>query len=101
VRELSADLRHNLFLAAKEALTNIIKHARASEAWFRVNVTVSALELAIEDDGQGFGPASAAAGGDGLRNMRQRLAGIGGECRVESRPGAGTRVMLRLPWRQN
>jgi signal transduction histidine kinase len=59
------------------------------------------LELAIEDNGQGFELGPEAAGADGLRNLRQRLAGIGGECRIESRPGAGTRVVLRLPWRQN
>jgi signal transduction histidine kinase len=100
-RELSTDLRHNLFLAAKEALTNIVKHARATEVWLRVNVTVCALELAIEDNGQGFDPAAEAADGDGLRNMRQRMAEIGGECQIESRPGAGTRVLLRLTWRQN
>lgn len=100
-RELSADLRHNLFLAAKEALTNIVKHARATETWLRVNVTVFALELAIEDNGQGFTPGAETADGNGLRNLRQRLGGIGGECEIESRPGAGTRVMLRLPWRQH
>ena len=100
-RELSTDLRHNLFLAAKEALTNIVRHARATEVWLRVNVTVCALELAIEDNGQGFDPAAEAADGDGLRNLRQRLAGMGDECQIESRPGAGTRVMLRLPWRLN
>jgi signal transduction histidine kinase len=78
-----------------------VKHARATEAWIRVKVTVWGLELAIEDNGQGFETGAAAADGDGLRNLRQRLAGIGGECQIESRPGAGTRVMLRLPWRQN
>jgi signal transduction histidine kinase len=100
-RSLSADLRHNVFLAAKEALTNIVKHARATEVRLRVSVTVPGLELVLEDNGQGFEPAPDAPGADGLRNMRHRLTDIGGECRIESRPGVGTRVVLRLPWRQD
>jgi len=100
-RSLSADLRHNLFLVVKEALTNIVKHARAREAWFWVKVPVHALEIVIEDDGQGFDIGVEPRGGDGLQNMRQRLTDIGGECGIESRPGTGTKVLLRFPWRQN
>jgi signal transduction histidine kinase len=101
VRELSTELRHNLFLATKEALNNIVKHAQATEVWFRVKVTVVAVEMAIEDNGQGFTPAAGAPGADGLHNMLRRMTEIGGECRIESRPGAGARVLLRLPWPQD
>ena len=101
VRELSTELRHNLFLATKEAFNNVVKHAHATEAWFRVKLTVVALEMAIEDNGQGFAPAAQAPGADGLHNIRRRMAEIGGDCCIESRPGAGTRVVLRLPWRQS
>lgn len=97
-RELSSDIRHNLFLAAKEALTNVLKHSGASEVRFRVNLGAAALELIIEDNGCGFDPDVAPADGNGLHNLRQRLVAIQGECRIESRPGAGTRVVLRLPW---
>ncbi len=97
-RELSTDIRHNLFLAAKEALTNVVKHSGASEVRFRVNLDASALELMIEDNGCGFDPDGAPADGNGLQNLRQRLVAIQGECRIESRPGAGTRVVLRLAW---
>ena len=58
VRELSTDLRHNLFLATKEALNNIVKHAQATEAWIRVQVTVRGLGLAIEI---GYGSGSSGA----------------------------------------
>ncbi len=101
VRELSTDLRHNIFLVIKEALNNIVKHARASEVWFRARTGDEALEIIIEDNGCGFERAPDNALSDGLRNMRQRLADIGGECRVESKPGAGTRVTLHLPWPPN
>jgi signal transduction histidine kinase/ligand-binding sensor domain-containing protein len=97
-RELSTNLRHNLFLVIKEALHNIVKHAGATEIWLRVDLREERLEMIIEDNGRGFAQAPENALADGLRNMRQRLAEIGGECRVESQPDTGTRVILHLPW---
>jgi signal transduction histidine kinase/ligand-binding sensor domain-containing protein len=100
-REVSTDVRHNLFLAVKEALHNIVKHARAREVWLHVNADDQGLRFTVEDDGCGFDSAPEDALADGLRNMRQRLAEIGGECRLESRPGAGTKVTFQLPWPKN
>jgi signal transduction histidine kinase/ligand-binding sensor domain-containing protein len=97
--ELSTDVRHNLFLAIKEALNNVVRHAQATEVWLRARgVSAGTLEIDIEDNGRGFAQAPDDALADGLRNMRQRLADLGGECRIESRPGSGTKVSLRLPW---
>jgi len=100
-RELSTDLRHNLFLAIKEALHNIVKHAHATEVWLRIKFSDRLLEITIEDNGRGFDREPDDALADGLRNMRQRLADIGGECRVESQAGTGTRISLLLPWPGN
>lgn len=97
-RELSTDLRHNLFLAIKEALHNIVKHAHATEVWLRIKFTGQALDIIIEDNGRGFAQKPDDALADGLRNMRQRLADIGGEFRLESQAGAGTKISLHLPW---
>jgi signal transduction histidine kinase len=97
-RELSTDLRHNLFLVIKEALNNVVKHSRATEAWLRTTVTAEKLEVVIEDNGCGFEQSPDNAVADGLRNMRQRMADIGGECTVTSKARAGTRVTLDLPW---
>ena len=97
-RELSTDLRHNLFLVIKESLNNIVKHARASEVWLRAALTSQALDIVVEDNGSGFDKAPDDSVSDGLRNMRQRMADIGGECRIESEPGAGTKVFVHLPW---
>ena len=97
-RELSTDLRHNLFLVIKEALHNIFKHAGATEVWLRVLADAQALEMVIEDNGRGFASAPDDALADGLRNMQQRMSEIGGGCRVESQPGQGTKIFLRLPW---
>ena len=97
-RELSTDLRHNLFLVIKEALNNVAKHAHASEVWLRVSVTSESLEVVIEDNGCGFDKVPDNSVSDGLRNMRQRMADIGGDCRIESKPGGGTKVFVHLPW---
>ena len=100
-RELSTDLRHNLFLAIKEALHNIIKHAQASEVWLRIHFSGDALDIAVEDNGRGFEHASEDALADGLRNMRQRMTDIGGQFDFESHAGAGTKIKLHLPWPKN
>jgi len=97
-RELSTDLRHNLFLVIKEALHNIVKHAHATEVWLRAGFSEQALDVIVEDNGRGFDQAPDDALADGLRNMRQRMSDIGGDCRLESQPGHGTRVVLHLPW---
>lgn len=102
-RELSTDLRHNLFLVIKEALHNVVKHAQASEVWLRINHSPSALDVTIEDNGRGFDHVSARNGGaddalaDGLRNMRSRMNEIGGKFEFESRVGTGTKILLHLP----
>jgi signal transduction histidine kinase/ligand-binding sensor domain-containing protein len=97
-RDLSTDLRHNLFLVVKEAMHNIFKHANATEVRLRATVDENALQIFIEDNGRGFATASDNALADGLRNMQQRMADVGGDCRVESQPGTGTTVCVRLPW---
>jgi signal transduction histidine kinase len=101
VRELSTDLRHNLFLVVKESLHNIFKHAEATEVRLRVVTGERALEIFIEDNGRGFASAPDNALSDGLRNMQQRMADIGGTFSVESRPGNGTKIGLRQPWPEN
>ena len=93
---LDAERRHGLFLAVREALNNAVKHSGAREVWLRLRLDAAQLFITIEDHGRGFDPA-AHASGDGLRNLRERLAALGGDCRIESIDGAGTRVHLRLP----
>ena len=97
-REISTDVRHNLFLVVKEALNNIVKHARATEVWLRIHSTDTHLRMAVEDDGIGFDAPSNAAEADGLKNMQQRIADIGGTCRIESQAPGGTKVLVELPW---
>ena len=93
---LSSQVRHNLIMAVKEAIHNVIKHARASEVRLRIAFEASALSICIQDDGRGFDPATCPPG-NGLGNLQRRMKDIGGSFTLESRLGAGTDVCLRLP----
>ncbi|HXE42288.1 MAG TPA: triple tyrosine motif-containing protein, partial [Candidatus Baltobacteraceae bacterium] len=99
VRTISAEVRHNLFLAVKEALNNIVRHSNATEVFVRVVINGDSLVIAIEDNGRGFGQLPDTATADGLRNMRQRMEEISGECRIESELGTGTKISFIHPWR--
>jgi signal transduction histidine kinase len=87
--------RHNISMVLKEAMNNIIKHAKASQVNVRVSLVNGTLELSIEDDGCGF-PDKRASAGNGLANMKHRMQEIGGDCRIESSPGKGTTIRLKL-----
>jgi len=97
---ISSQLRHHLFLAVHEALTNILKHSGANKASISMTLDKTAFEIKVADNGKGFDlPAleiktglSAADTGDGLSNMRRRLADIGGHCQIESKKEQGTRI---------
>jgi signal transduction histidine kinase/streptogramin lyase len=99
-RELSTDVRHNLFLVVKEAINNTVKHAHATELKLQIEVSDEKLAITIEDNGCGFDQPPTDDGADGLRNMRQRLADIGGQCWIHGRPGGGAKVLIEVPWTQ-
>jgi signal transduction histidine kinase len=94
-RPLPPDIRHNIFLAVKEALTNALKHAAAREVLVRAEASGDALEIVVQDDGKGF-DTNCRSRGNGLGNMRRRVQAMGGAVAIESRPGQGTSVRLRL-----
>jgi ligand-binding sensor domain-containing protein/two-component sensor histidine kinase len=101
---VTAEVRHNLFLAVKEALHNVVKHAAASEVSVTLTIAANTFTYAIRDNGRGFSPDAPAsnaegriAGGNGLVNMRARLEKLGGACDIESAPGNGTAVKLTVP----
>ncbi len=97
--QVSSQTRHNINMAVKEAVHNVIKHARASEVTIRMTLADDSLSILIQDDGVGFRP-DATFGGNGLTNMKQRLGNIGGSCEIESETGNGTTVRMRLKIRQ-
>ena len=96
--KLGADLRRQIYLIFKEALNNLVRHAHASRAAIALRVEGAALTLRIEDDGAGFDPTRE-FDGNGLPGMQKRAAGFGGEVRIESQPGRGAAVTLRVPLR--
>ena len=91
--QVSSSVRHNLILAVKEAVHNVIKHARASEVSVQVLLEGTTLTIRVQDDGAGFAPENHAPG-NGLANMERRLQQIGGTCSIQSEPGHGTGVSL-------
>jgi signal transduction histidine kinase len=101
---LSSQLRHHLLLAMHEAFTNVLKHSAATQARVSVVCEDSTLEIIVSDNGRGFifsanGATTVDATialGNGLRNMRQRLAEIGGDCSIKSEPGRGTAIRFTL-----
>ena len=94
--QISSQTRHNLTMAVKEAVHNVIKHAGASEVTVRIQLVSDSLQMSVHDDGCGFQVSSQATAGHGLTNMKRRLEEIGGTCVVESGPGKGTTIHLRL-----
>lgn len=83
----------------REALSNVIRHSRASRCVVQASCQGQRLQLTIADNGIGFDPiaAASAAGGLGLANMQQRARHQQGQCLIDSRPGQGCRVALSLP----
>ena len=92
----SMDTRRQIFLFFKEALTNVVRHARADEVEISAGVTGGVFELRIQDNGRGFDVANAPAG-LGLHSLRDRAKSLGGNFTIESSPGKGTLVLLTIP----
>lgn len=92
---LKADVRHHLFLIAKEALHNVAKHAGTDRVWLCMTFQDGLLRLVIKDRGRGFDVSSAACG-DGLINMKHRAKQAGAHLKIESTPGKGTQITLSL-----
>jgi signal transduction histidine kinase len=97
---LPAELRYNLFLALKEALNNVVKHAHATEVRLSLRLLENGFTVRIEDNGQGItsvresGNGHRLVAGHGLPNLENRMATIGGRCVVQSAAQQGTRVDL-------
>ena len=104
---VTAEVRHNLFLAFKEALHNVIKHSQATEVQISFALEPAAVVVNLTDNGCGFDPGgltkTVLTGGlprprlNGLVNMRKRLEEIGGRCEIQSERGRGTHITFILP----
>jgi PAS domain S-box-containing protein len=97
-RSLPPSVEDGLLRVCQESLTNVNRHAAATNIWVDLCYEMDGLLLSIRDDGAGFNPDAASEnGGFGLRGMRERLALLGGRLSISSRPGAGTTIEARVP----
>jgi signal transduction histidine kinase/ligand-binding sensor domain-containing protein len=96
---ISPEVRHNVFLAAKEAVTNVVRHARATSVFVRLRLEPAAFTLEIQDDGRAAVDFEAlkASSRNGLRNMSKRMEDIGGRFDMSAAPEGGTIVRLTVP----
>jgi len=85
-----------LLFCCLEALQNVAKYARASQASVRLSAANGSLDFEVQDDGAGFDAATTPTG-SGLTNMTDRLDALGGSIDLDSRPGSGTRLRGTLP----
>ena len=93
---LTEAARHSLFLAVKETLNNVIRHASATEVELQISQSDDTLQIVIADNGRGF-DWNTIHRGNGLANLRERLDAINGQCHIESQPGKGTTVKFSVP----
>jgi signal transduction histidine kinase/streptogramin lyase len=105
---VGANVRREVFLIFKEAVNNIVKHSQATVVEIRFEISDDSLCLQLKDNGVGFTPPAPGTvssadlfsdqrGGNGLISMRRRAAELGGEYALESQPGGGTSITLKLP----
>lgn len=95
--QLQPEVRHNVFLGLKEAITNVVKHAGATELGLRLQLLPDRFILEVRDNGCGLPPDAEQRGRNGLRNMRKRMEEIAGEFAIARVPDGGTLVRFIVP----
>jgi NarL family two-component system sensor histidine kinase YdfH len=97
--EAPAGMTLDILRIVQEALSNVGRHAQAGHVWVRLSRDDGALQVLVQDDGLGFDPAAGRQrpGCFGLAGMQERAERIGGSLQVESEPGQGARLVLRVP----
>jgi signal transduction histidine kinase len=97
---LPPELTQELIQVAREAITNVVRHARATHIWITLDIEADEAHLRIADNGTGFDPHQAAPPGHyGLRNLRERIAALGGMLAIESSADQGTALDVQVPLR--
>jgi two-component system sensor histidine kinase NreB len=101
----SSDIETALFRIVQEALTNVARHAKASQIRLYLQRKTSTIVTIIEDDGQGFDVAKEVSrsreilsGGTGILGMRERVALLGGHFNIQSTPNQGTTLSIEIPY---
>jgi signal transduction histidine kinase len=101
---LSTDVRHNVFLAVKEEVSNAFKHSGATQIVLSISIRANEFEISLADNGRGIAtpppsdvPARTRRNGRGLPGMAERMTSIHGKFEVETQPGAGTTIRFVIP----
>src|SRR5262249_37672021 len=90
--------RHQLFLAFKEALTNVVRHSNATEVQLNIRCDAGKFLVAIADNGCGLPDNSRTEDMDGVGNMRNRIEKLGGRFEIDGQQGRGTTVRFEVPY---
>jgi signal transduction histidine kinase len=95
---LPPELTQELVQVAREAITNVLRHAHAGHIWVTLDITAESAHLRIADNGRGFNPRQAAPPGHyGLRNLRERIAALRGVLTIDSTADQGTAIDVQVP----
>ena len=97
---LDPDLALAIYRIAQEALTNVVRHAEATQVDVRLRIVRGSLTLTVQDDGRGFDPSrqlSDRRSGLGLAGMRERMEQLHGRIEIDAAPGHGCRLMVSCP----
>ena len=95
--DVTPDIATAVYRVVQEALTNVVRHAQATNATVTVATAAGLLRTLVDDDGIGFDPTEPCDGHLGLHGMRERAELVGGVVRVVSAPGSGTTIVLEVP----
>ena len=87
-----------LYRTLQESLTNVIKHAHATQVWVELSLEDEQIVLTIQDNGTGFGGEKTGSKGIGLAGLRERITIAGGTLTVSSTPQRGTILSAQFPW---
>jgi signal transduction histidine kinase len=96
-RRLARPVEASVYFFVSEALTNVVKHARAAQAWVDIGLDDGSLVVEVRDDGVGGAPAT--ADGSGLEALADRIAALDGDLTVSSAPVSGTTLRAEIPLR--
>jgi signal transduction histidine kinase len=93
---ISAEFRRNIFLIIKEAVTNIVKHACASDVLIKLRSKNKRITIEIQDNGKGFCMEERSQFSNGLTNMKKRVEQLGGRWEMNSTPKEGTKIQIAV-----
>ena len=102
VKRLPQELETVMYRIFQEALSNVRRHSKAKQVHINISIHDGMLESEVKDDGQGFDPQTIVMDGNhprglGLLGIKERVSQIGGQLEINSKPGAGTQILIRIP----